>query len=33
MIDVMLQPSEIAPDRVRPLRRAEYDLTGRPSRN
>jgi len=26
MIEVMLQPSEIAPERVRPLRRTEYDL-------
>jgi len=25
-IEVMLQPSEIAPERVRPLRRTEYDL-------
>ena len=26
MIEAMLQPSEIAPERVRPLRRTEYEL-------
>ncbi|HYV47511.1 MAG TPA: Uma2 family endonuclease [Myxococcaceae bacterium] len=26
MMEMMLQPSEIAPERVRPLRRTEYDL-------